>query len=66
MFPDPFRWLRRRERLHRHAHEEAEHLRRRHGEGALDAAREKARRPDLTHWGKQIMSEAIRELKRRR
>lgn len=64
MLIDPFRWYRRRQRIQREALEESHYLRRRFGDTALEAAREKLRRPDLTSWGRSVVEEAIRLLKR--
>jgi hypothetical protein len=61
---DPFRWYRRRRRLAREAQEEAQYLRRRHGEAAQSAAREKLARPDLTRWGRSVLEQALKELER--
>jgi hypothetical protein len=66
MMIDPIRWYRRRQRLLREANDEIQFLRRRHGPAALDAAREKLARPDLTHWGRSVVIQAIRELERSR
>lgn len=62
MILNPLRLYRRRQRLLREAREEAQYLRRRHGEGAIAAAREQMRRPDLTTWGHQVLEQAIRYL----
>jgi hypothetical protein len=64
MIIDPFRWHRRHQRLRREAQDEIQYLRRRHGESALAAAQEKLARPDLTNWGRRVVSEAIKELRR--
>ena len=60
----PFRWYRRRRRIQREALEECHYLRRRFGDTALQAGREKLRRPDLTSWGRSLVAEAIRLLER--
>jgi hypothetical protein len=62
MIVDPFRWYRRHQRLRREAQDEVQYLRRRHGESALAAAREKLARPDLTDWGRSVVAQAIKEL----
>lgn len=60
---DPFRFFRRRRRLLREAQEEAQYLRRRHGDLALVAARDKIGSPALTRWGRQVLEQTIRILK---
>jgi hypothetical protein len=64
MIVDPFRWYRRHQRLLREAQDEIQYLRRRHGESALAAAREKLNRPDLTDWGRSVVAQAIKALER--
>ena len=64
MIIDPIRRYRRHRRLLKEAAEEAQFLRRRHGEGAIAAAREKLERPDLTQWGRSVLQQAIKELDR--
>ena len=64
MIIDPFRLYRRRQRLLREAQDEAQYLRRRHGDSAAAAAREKLARPDLTRWGQRVVEQALRELER--
>ena len=44
--------------------EEAQLLRRRHGESALEAARTKLAREDLSSWGRQIMQQAVKVLEK--
>ena len=61
---DPIRWYRRRQRLLREAQDEVQYLRRRHGESALTAAREKLQRSDLTDWGRSVVAQAIKVLER--
>jgi hypothetical protein len=60
---NPWRLYRRKLRLERHALEEAQLLRRRHGPGALHAAHQKLLRPDLTPWGRKVMRRAIQLLR---
>lgn len=60
---NPLRLLKRHERVERHAQEEAQHLRRRYGDGALAAAREKLLRADLTPWGHKVIKRAIKLLR---
>ncbi|MDE2487946.1 MAG: hypothetical protein KGO51_11155 [Alphaproteobacteria bacterium] len=60
---NPLRLYRRRQRLKREALDEAHFLRRRHGAEALQAARERLKRPDLTSWGHRVIEEAIKILK---
>jgi hypothetical protein len=62
MIIDPFRWYRRRQRLLREAQEESQYLRRRFGETAVDAAREKLKRSDLTQWGRNVIEQAVKLL----
>lgn len=65
MILNPLRLYRRRQRLQREALEEAQYLRRRHGEDAVRAAREQLRRTDLTTWGHQVLERAIKYLRTR-
>ncbi len=62
MVLNPIRLWRRRERLRREAVEEAQMLRRRHGEGAPAAAKTKLARTDLTTWHRQVVERAARLL----
>jgi hypothetical protein len=62
----PWRLLRRRRHIARLALEEAWRLRRRHGDAALVAAHEKLARPDLTRWGRDVLREAVRQLRSRK
>lgn len=64
MIIDPFRLYRRYQRLQREAQEEALHLRRRYGAGALDAARERLARPDVTTWGKRVLRRTVELLQK--
>jgi hypothetical protein len=64
MILNPLRLYRRRQRLLREALEEAQYLRRRHGDEAISAAREQLRRPDLTSWGHQVLERAIKYLRK--
>lgn len=61
---NPFRYLRRRRRLHLAVEEEVFFLRRTHGKDAYAMALAKLKRDDLTEWGRQIVKGAARELKR--
>jgi hypothetical protein len=63
MILNPLRMYRRRQRLERQALEEAQLLRRRHGDAAYLAALEKLRRPDLTWWGRKVVRRAIELLR---
>ncbi|RAK59214.1 hypothetical protein DJ021_05065 [Phenylobacterium hankyongense] len=65
MILDPFRLYRRHQRLLREAREEAQHLRRRHGDEALAAARDKLRRPELTTWGHRVLEHTIKILRKK-
>lgn len=62
MVLNPIRLWRRRERLRREAMDEAQMLRRRHGEAAPMAAKTKLERPDLTTWHRQVVERAARLL----
>lgn len=63
MILNPLRLYRRRQRLLREALEEAQYLRRRHGDEAIEAAREQMRRSDLTSWGHQVLQRAVKLLR---
>ena len=60
---NPVRYLRRRRRLRQAVEEEMFFLRRTYGDRAYEAAIEKLERPDLTHWGRDIVKSAARQLK---
>jgi len=60
---NPFRLIRRRRRLREAIDDEVAHLRRVHGDGARDAALEKAKRTDLTKWGRQVVEGAAKRLR---
>lgn len=62
MVLNPIRLLRRRERLKREALDEAQMLRRRHGDAACTAARAKLARTDLTTWHRQVVERAVQLL----
>jgi len=62
MMLNPLRLYRRRQRLRREALEEAQLLRRRHGDEALAVAQQQLTRPDLTTWGRQVVGEAAKLL----
>jgi hypothetical protein len=61
---NPLRLLRRHERLKREALDEAQVLRRRHGEAAADAAKAKLDRTDLTTWHRLVVERAIQILEK--
>jgi hypothetical protein len=63
MILNPIRLYRRHQRLVRDAMEEVQHLRRRHGAQAVEAARAKLQRPEITSWGRRVMQRAIKVLK---
>jgi hypothetical protein len=63
MILNPLRLYRRRQRLLREALDEAQHLRRRYGDEAIEAARQQLRRKDLTSWGHQVLERAIKYLR---
>ena len=65
MILNPLRLYRRRQRLLREALEEAQYLRRRHGDAALAEARNQLRREDLTSWGQKVLQRAIKYLRDR-
>jgi hypothetical protein len=56
---NPFRIWKRHQRLERHAREEAQHLRRRHGALALTVAHQKLARHDLTQWGRKVLKRTV-------
>ena len=60
---NPIRYLRRRRRLRQAVEEEMFYLRRAFGDRAYEAAVEKLARQDLTHWGRDIVKGAARQLK---
>lgn len=62
---NPIRYFRRRKRLQREALDEAAYLRRRFGDSARAAALEKLKRTDLTSWGRQVVTEAVKHLEQR-
>lgn len=64
MIVNPVRLYKRWRRLHQEALEEAQMLRRRHGATALEAARAKLAREDLSSWGRQIMQQAVKMLEK--
>ena len=59
---DPIALLSRRSRLRRAIMEEVAYLRRMHGQAARTVAVQKLERADLTHWGRQIVLGAAREI----
>lgn len=62
MVLNPLRLLRRMERLRRESLDEAQMLKRRHGDGACEAAKAKLARTDLTSWHRQVMERTIKLL----
>jgi hypothetical protein len=60
---NPWKILRHRRRLRREAAEEAEFLRRRFGADAAEAASRKLQRPELTAWGREVMTETLKMLR---
>jgi hypothetical protein len=62
MFNRFSRFIRHRRRLPSAIAEEADYLRRAHGERALDIALEKLRRPELTTWGRLLYSGVAKAL----
>ena len=64
MIFNPLRLYRRWRRVRAEAAEEAHMLRRRHGASALDAARTKLNREDLSSWGRRVLEETVRVLEK--
>ena len=64
MIVDPLRLYKRWRRVRQEAADEAQMLRRRHGEAALEAAQSKLAREDLSTWGRQIMEQTVRILEK--
>lgn len=64
MVMNPLRLLRRHERIKRESLDEAQVLRRRHGDDAIAAAKEKLARTDLTSWYRQVLERAIQVLQK--
>jgi len=64
MIVNPVRLYKRWRRLQQEALEEAHMLRRRYGSTALEAANAKLARDDLSSWGRQIMQETVKVLKK--
>jgi hypothetical protein len=62
---NPFRIWKRHQRLERHALEEAQLLRRRHGALALTVAHQKLARHDLTQWGRRVLKRTVALLEAR-
>lgn len=64
MIVNPVRLYRRWRRLQQEALEEVQMLRRRYGATALEAARAKLTREDLSSWGREIMQQAVKLLEK--
>lgn len=64
MVLNPLRMLRRHERLKRESLDEAQVLRRRHGDDAITFARAKLARTDLTSWYRLVLERAIQNLQK--
>lgn len=64
MIVNPVRLYKRWRRLNQEALEEAQMLRRRYGSTALEAARAKLAREDLSSWGRRIMQQAVKMLEK--
>ncbi len=62
MILDPFRLIRRRQKLREAIDDEVWMLRRVHGASARDTALAKLKRPDLTTWGRQVVGGAAKRL----
>lgn len=62
---NPVRLWRRRRRLKRDALDEAQHLRRRHGDQALAIAQAKLADAQTTTWGRAVLRESIKLLRGR-
>lgn len=64
MILNPVRVYRRWRRAQEEALDEAHMLRRRHGEAALEAARAKLAREDLSSWGRRVLEETVKVLEK--
>ena len=64
MILNPVRAYRRWRRVQREALDEAQMLRRRYGDAALDAARAKLVREDLSSWGRRVLQETVKVLEK--
>jgi hypothetical protein len=64
MILNPVRAYRRWRRAQREALDEAQMLRRRYGDAALEAARAKLVREDLSSWGRRVLQETVKVLER--
>lgn len=64
MIVNPVRLYKRWRRLNQEALEEAQMLRRRYGATALEAARAKLAREDLSSWGRRIMQQTVKVLEK--
>ena len=64
MIVNPVRLYKRWQRVRQEAAEEAYMLRRRHGEAALEAARAKLSREDLSSWGRKVLQETVKVLEK--
>ena len=64
MILNPIRVYRRWRRAQQEALEEAQMLRRRHGETAMEAARAKLAREDLSSWGRRVLQETVKVLEK--
>lgn len=64
MILNPVRLYKRHQRLRQEAADEAQMLLRRHGDTALQAARDKLAREDLSSWGKKLLQETVKILEK--
>lgn len=64
MIVNPVRLYKRWQRVRQEAAEEAQMLRRRHGGEALEAARVKLSREDLSSWGRKVLQETVKVLEK--
>lgn len=64
MILNPVRVYKRWRRAREEALDEAQMLRRRHGEAALAAARAKLTREDLSSWGRRVLQETVKVLEK--
>lgn len=64
MILNPVRAYRRWRRAQREALDEAQMLRRRYGDAALEAARAKLVREDLSSWGRRVLQETVKVLEK--
>ena len=64
MIVNPVRLYNRWRRVQQEAAKEAQMLQRRHGEAALEAARAKLARENLTSWGRRVLQQTVKVLEK--